>query len=224
MSHSLLVWACVSYSIWSISKVFQSHNVVPHSPSVPRFKRRLIKKTILVSGLHARDSSKASSLMASRLVHSVITQVIITLDGVRECNVSFVAEKVKDQLGFEVVHLDSKLFPITENESTCGSEFWRSTQKVIAANCVSYEKLVGVTVGEELNQLDEDDDVTTEPPSKRVKNANNYYEDVSEKVDEVIKKLDVIDRKLSVFDELKKTFECVICCSVVKSVISRCCK
>ena len=42
-----------------------------------------------------------------------------------------------------------------------------------------------MTVGEELIQLDEDDDVTTEPSSKRVKN-----EDVSVKVDEVIKKLD----------------------------------
>ena len=41
-----------------------------------------------------------------------------------------------------------------------------------------------MTVGEELIQLDEDDDVT-EPSSKRVKN-----EDVSVKVDEVIKKLD----------------------------------
>ena len=139
-----------------------------------------------------------------------------------ECNVSTVAESVKKQVGFEVVLLDSKLYPVTDNESTSGPEFWRSTRKRIAASRASYEKLVGMSVGDELSQLD-DDVVITEPPSKRVKKM--AIEDLGVKVEEIDKKLDAIDRKLSVFDDIKKTFECVICRSVVRyPMVSLCCK
>ena len=62
----------------------------------------------------------------------------------------------------------SKLYPVTDNESTSGPEFWRSTRKIIAASRASYEKLVGMSVGDELSQL-YDNVVITEPPSKRVK-------------------------------------------------------
>ena len=195
-------------------------NPVPHPPNTARFKKRSVKKTILVANLHARDPSKPSSSRAGQLMHTVITQVIVTLDGItNHYNVSTVAEEVKKQIGFEVVLLDSKLFPIADNDSTSGPKFWRSTRKVIAAKRIIYEKLVGRSVGEELSQL-EDDDISTGPPNKKVKNRK--FEDIGAKVDGIDKKLDKIDKKLSIFDE---TFECIICRSVVKCpIVSHCCK
>ena len=43
-------------------------------------------------------------------------------------------ELVKTQVGFDVILLDSKLFPLTDNNSATGVDFWRSTRKVIKSN------------------------------------------------------------------------------------------
>ncbi len=56
--------------------------------------------------------SKAASSKAKRLVHDVITQVIVSLDSsIDECSIKAVGEMVKRQVGFEVVPLDCKLYP-----------------------------------------------------------------------------------------------------------------
>jgi len=137
-----------------------------------------------------------------------------------ECTVSKVAELVKRQVGFEVVLLDSKLFPVIDNESTSGPEFWRSTRKIIAVSRATYEKLTGMSAGNELIQIDEDVDI--EPPHKKAKLLGT---DVISRFDIVDKKLDVIDKKLSFLENMKKVFECVICRSTVCCpVVSTCCQ
>lgn len=191
-----------------------------HQSNVPRFKHRSIKKTILLANLSPRDPSKASSSKSSRFTHTVVTQVIISLDlSMGECTVSKAAELVKRQVGFDVVLLDSKLFPVIDGESTSGPEFWRSTRKIIAVSRSSYEKLTGVPAGNELSQIDED--VVTEPPRKKIKADTS----IISKFDAIEKKLDVIDRKLSFLENMKKVFECVICRSTVCCpVVSTCCQ
>ena len=83
---------------------------VPHPPlNPPRFQRRVVKKTILIANLSARGPNKPTSSKANRLVHSVVTQVIISLDN-SECNVTTASEMVKGQVGFDVILLDSKLY------------------------------------------------------------------------------------------------------------------
>ena len=79
---------------------------------------------------------------------------------------------MKTQVGFDVILLDSKLFPLTDNNSATGVDFWRSTRKVIAVSCASYEKLVGVVSGEELSQ-EADDVINLELPCKKVKKSDN---------------------------------------------------
>ena len=71
-----------------------------------------------------------------------------------ECNIATAVELVKHQVGFDVVLLDCKLFPLIENEAMSCPDFWKSTRKIIAASRSMYEKLVGVSAGEELSQMD----------------------------------------------------------------------
>lgn len=62
------------------------------------------------------------------------------------------------QVGFEVILLDSKCFPLLE--STAGVEFWRTTGKNIAVSCTTYKTLAGVP-GQELSRVDTDEDIAT---------------------------------------------------------------
>ena len=121
----------------------------------PRSKQRVIKKTILIANLSSRDPNRPSSSRASRLLHTVVTQVIITLD-CNDCSVGKATECVRKQIGLDVVLLNSKLYPIIDNENTSGAEFWRSTRKIIAVSRASYEKLSGTVVGEELCRVEDD--------------------------------------------------------------------
>ena len=50
---------------------------------------------------------------------------------------------VSKQVGVEVILLDSKCYPLLENNSTSAESFWRSTPKVLAANREIYDKLKG---------------------------------------------------------------------------------
>ena len=62
----------------------------------------------------ARDLNKPSSSRASCLSHTIITSIVVKLDyTMGECNVDTVAELVKAQVGFEVILLDCKLYPMT---------------------------------------------------------------------------------------------------------------
>ena len=184
--------------------------------NIPRkVNKKQIKKTILLANLSTRDVQKPSCSSASRLVHNVITQVIISLDP-SACNLTQAAQSVKMQVGFEVILLDSKLFPLLDNESTSGVEFWRSTRKIIAASRTTYEKLAGVP-DQELSRADEDIATT---PCKKIKSS-----ECNEKIDVIIEKLDFLNKNLTFVENVKKLFECVICKSTISSpMVSSCCQ
>lgn len=180
-------------------------------------QRRVIRKTIQVASLSSHDPDKPCSSKSARMAHTIVTQVIITLDPSNgKCNVTTAAEKVQKQLGFSVILLDSKLFPITESETTSSSEFWKSTRKIIAVSISAYEKAGGVLPENELINLD-----TDEPQPKRAKTEQESHVFTSD----VLKKLKSIDKKLSFVTELQRTFECVICRSPVKCpLVAPCCQ
>ena len=67
----------------------------------------------MLANLSACDPQKPSSSKANRLTYTVITQVIISLDNSQgECNVVTASEMVQKQVGFSIVLLDSKLYPL----------------------------------------------------------------------------------------------------------------
>ena len=39
-----------------------------------------------------------------------------------------ISKLVEQQVGFEVMLLDSKCFPLLSNDSTCGPHFWKGTR------------------------------------------------------------------------------------------------
>ena len=122
------------------------------------------------------------------------------------------------QVGFKVVLLDSKLFPLFENDSTTGVEFWRSTRKIIAVSRTSYEKLAGVP-GQEFSQVDDDIDIAI-TPCKKMKRCHS-----SDQFDSIIGKLDSLTNNLTFVENVKKMFECIICKSTVSSpFVSSCCQ
>jgi len=125
------------------------------------------------------------------------------------------AKLVKHQVGFDVVLLDCRLFPLIECETTSNPDFWKSTHKIVVAPRSTYEKLVGVSVGEELSQV-EDDDAVIEQPRKKRKTSEDGTTLKLQSIDE---KLDQIDKKLSFIEEIRKLFECMICQSSAKSPV-----
>ena len=66
-----------------------------------------------------------------------------TLDLSSPCTVRRVTDLVSKQVGVDVVLLDSKGYPLLENDSTSVESFWRGTRKVLAANRAIYGKLTG---------------------------------------------------------------------------------
>lgn len=147
---------------------FNQLGLPPPHPPQSRSQRKVIKKTILLTNLSLRDTSRPCSSKSNKITYTVVTQLIISLDSAMgECNVSTAAEMVRCEIGFEVILLDSKLFPILNNDATSGVDFWKSTRKVIAASRSTYESLVGITAGEELKQVE--DNAIEVPPSKKAK-------------------------------------------------------
>ena len=97
---------------------------------MPHTNRRTIQKTILLAKVSLPDMNKPSLSQANRLTHTVITSVNVELDhSLGECNVNTVPDMVKKQVGFDVILLDSKLYPLIANESTAGIDFGSLIEK-----------------------------------------------------------------------------------------------
>ena len=204
---------------------------VPHPPA----PRKPVKKTIPVFNLSARDSNKPSSSKTNGLMYTVVTHVIVNLNSsAGECTVGIVAEKVKAQVGFDTILLDSKLYPVIDNDATSGIEFWKSTRKIMAASRSLYERLGGVPSSEEFfNQVDDAEVEILEPSNKKRKTANSEDSTVAidklasmdTKLDEVVTRLDEVIARVGFLDDIRKVFECVICrCPVKNPVVAKCCE
>ena len=93
------------------------------------------------------------------------------------------AELVHQQVGFEVVVLDSKCFPIIECESTTSMEFWKSNRRVLVASKALYKKLGGSSTSlsstnDEIHLTHSDEEVTNPPQPKRCclsENKKNWF-------------------------------------------------
>ena len=65
-------------------------------------------------------------------------------DNRQDCGIDITNKATnRKNLSIEVVLLDSKCFPLLDNESTQGTGFWKSTLKVLAASRCSNIKLTG---------------------------------------------------------------------------------
>ena len=58
---------------------------------------------------------------------------------------------MSQQLGFQVVLLDSKCFPLLGNEGTSG-DFWKGSRKILAASKSHHEKCTGQSVDMSIEQ------------------------------------------------------------------------
>ena len=77
--------------------------------------------------------------------YTIVTTVNISLDPTRgECSLKAVCEKVSEQVGFEVILLDSKCYHLFASVETADPDFWKSSRKIIAASKTHFEKLGGV--------------------------------------------------------------------------------
>ena len=78
------------------------------------------------------------------------------------------ADMVKKQVGFDVILLDSKLYPLIANESTAGIDFWKSNRKIIATSRSVFDKLVGKSPADEICEVDEEV-VVVQPQRKKAR-------------------------------------------------------
>ena len=78
----------------------------------------------------------------------VATQVFLCLTP-DQCNVRSVSDLMAKQVGFPVILLDSKCYPLSSNGGTSGTDFWKSSRRILAASMSLYEQLRGHDPGVE---------------------------------------------------------------------------
>ena len=192
-----------------------TQQVPPPRPQLAqRRKSNSYRKTIQVVSLSLPNQNKPSTSKAStHLEYKVITQIIVSLE-VERCSGSIVAELVHQQVGFEVIRLDSKCFPILECESTTAIEFWKSNRRVIAASKTLYKKLTGSSTSlsnanDEIDLTHSDEEVNNPPQPK----CCCLYE--NKKLDKILVCVEAIKNKVDLFAVISGVFECVICKDVM---------
>lgn len=77
----------------------------PHPPTANFTKKRLIKKSIILGSISLREEGTSSSKNP--------IQYSVALDPSRgQCSIEGVCAKIKEQVGFDVILLDSKCYPL----------------------------------------------------------------------------------------------------------------
>ena len=74
-----------------------------------------------------------------------ITDFIFKLNGQDDCTctVTYVAEFVEDEVGFDVTLVSMKCTQIVDSDATQGIDFWKSSRKVLAAYTLMLDKAFG---------------------------------------------------------------------------------
>jgi hypothetical protein len=192
--------------------VFPAQTVLPSTSSWPSKlskSNKQFNKTIIVVSLKQKPAGGFS--------HSVVTQIYISIDAtVAISNITEVAKLVENQVGFPVVLLDSKLYPIMDNETTRSVGFWKSTRKILAACRLTYDKLSGGSA--DVSRASEEDFSTEGPPEKK------FCEEVENKLNTISETLVSVDRNIKYLARLQLVFQCVICKNVASpAIVSPCC-
>ena len=188
-------------------------------PHPPTQKANKIKKGILLVTISKKDKPKG------KVDYTAVTQVILSLSS-SQCNVPAAANLVSEQVGFEVILLDSKCYPLLPNEGTSGTEFWKGTRKILAASKAIYEKLTGLSGDMNIKEInltsaDNEPGPSTKPeedepgPTKKQRLEPGVMENV---IGKLISQLEFVD-------VLARQFHCAICQGIpVKPQVSRCCQ
>ena len=151
-----------------------------------------------------------------------MTQVVVTLD-VGNCSPDIVAELIQQQVGFQVVLLDSKCFPILESDTTRGTDYWKSNRKILAASKSLYTRLTGSSANVKranhaVDLTNSDEERVAPPKSKCCCLSSN-------KLDKILDTVEAIKERNDVIEKISGLFECVICREIVqRPQFSPCCK
>lgn len=212
---------------------FSTTNIV--SPTTPMNSRatKEWRKTIALISLTSEDSrnqpssSKASSCNQQSVKHKVITQIMVNMDS-SKCTVSAVAGLVKEQVGVDVVLMDSKCYPLYENYSTSGVEFWKSGRRILATSQHNYENIIGkppvLTLGAIFPVCPNDKAPTPKRSRSKDDDQPAAKSPIEEKIDSILtdmKSLKSLNELLQIFPPL---LQCPICKDTVTNpVVSPCC-
>ena len=96
-------------------------------------KSKSIRRSISLVSLSEVDPTKPCSSKALKFEYTIVTQLYVCL-GPDQCNVGSVTDLVSKQVGFSVILLDCKCYPLPSSPGTCGIDFWKGTRKILAAS------------------------------------------------------------------------------------------
>lgn len=162
------------------------------------------------------------------MTHQVITDVIVKLNGEVECNVSCASTRVIDEVGFDVVLMNTKCNQLTDCDATKGMDFWKSSRKIFAMHSEMYERVCGkersYNAAIDLTQTsDSIDDTSSEngPPAKKGKTMSREMSKLNE-IHSVLCKFETTSRKIP--EMVASSLECIVCKGVIeKPMFSSCC-
>ena len=143
------------------------------------------------------------------------------------------SQLVAKQVDFDVVLLDSKGYPLLDNESTSGESFWKSTRKILAANRQLYRKLTGQNTDIERASIDltkddssDDSDILLPPPVKRPKCVcgDSSMSTVADKIEDISKQVSGLAESITFMQNMQHALECFVCKGLVKGpIVAKCC-
>lgn len=201
-----------------------SLSAVPHRLPPLANRRKLVssfRKTIMLVSLALQNPNKPSSSTCAGVDYRIVTQVVVTLEA-GNCNISVVGGLIQQQVGFEVILLDSKCFPVLDSATTSSDEFWRCNRKILAASKSLYTKMIGSSANPE--RAREEETLET-PPAKKQRLHSDSIETFTDKLDSILAKVGRLEQHSRLADELAKLLECVICKEVSqRPVYTPCCQ
>ena len=69
-----------------------------------------------------------------KLTTQIVTEVIVCLADLDHCSVPVVTQLVKEQVGYDIILLNNKLYPILEVPSTHGEFWWSTCRKILTVS------------------------------------------------------------------------------------------
>ena len=180
--------------------------VASKSQSLPRSAKKNFRKTIIVVSLLKRDvRNQPCSSKTGSLDYNVVSHIVVNLEQ-SMCNVGSVAQLVKQQLGIEMILLDSKCFKLYDNESTSGMDFWKSSRKILAASKQAYESLTGKSARDTPDALVDKTGEESRPIAKKPRLVHDA--DANYKLDKVVTGIKTLN---DLFHCFPQCLECVVC-------------
>ena len=164
-------------------------------------KSKSLRRAVSLVSLSGIDPLKPGSSKAGKFDYTIVTQIYVCLTP-DQCNVDSVADLVSKQVGFAVVLLDCKCYPLPSSSVTCGIDFWKGSRKILAASQSLYSQL-------------NEGEVAEIPERKKQKRGEKL----------ILKKLEILENRVSTPIEVRKALQCTICQGVASPpVVYTCCQ